>query len=218
MTQHSSAVEQFDESDILEVEEVVDTHDVPELELEEEAEAQASSNESGEPEYSSPHANDHNSQSNQSKVVEISKTEADSLDLTQHENKSTSLAQSAPNELSTEEASEKQSPIQTAEQQFATAVHYINVENNHYLGAKWFRKAGMQGHAKAQMYLGLMFIKGEGVPKSLFHAYCWLTLASCQNLETAKEARKNLEPYLTAAEINASLRLAAERIEHIFSI
>lgn len=210
MTQHSSAVEQFDESDILEVEEVVDTHDVPELELEEEAETQTSSHESSQ--------SDHSSQSNQSKIVEMSKTETDALDLTQHENQSTSLTQATSNELSTEEASEKQSPIQTAEQQFATAVHYINVENNHYLGAKWFRKAGMQGHAKAQMYLGLMFIKGEGVPKSLFHAYCWLTLASCQNLETAKEARKNLEPYLTAAEINASLRLAAERIEHIFSI
>ncbi len=107
-------------------------------------------------------------------------------------------------------------PVETADQQFATGVHQIKSLGNHYLGAKWFRKAGMQGHAKAQFYLGLMFIKGEGVPKSLFHAYCWLSLASCQNFEEAKAARKNLEPYLTAKEMNAALRLAADRIEQIF--
>ncbi|MCY7294136.1 tetratricopeptide repeat protein [Alteromonas sp. a30] len=108
------------------------------------------------------------------------------------------------------------SPVETANQQFATGVHQIKAMGNHYLGAKWFRKAGMQGHAKAQFYLGLMFIKGEGVPKSLFHAYCWLSLACCQNFEEAKTARKNLEPYLTAKEMNSALRLAADRIEQIF--
>lgn len=107
-------------------------------------------------------------------------------------------------------------PVETADQQFSTGVHQIKSLGNHYLGAKWFRKAGMQGHAKAQFYLGLMFIKGEGVPKSLFHAYCWLSLACCQNFEEAKVARKNLEPYLTAKEMNAALRLAADRIEQIF--
>lgn len=110
------------------------------------------------------------------------------------------------------------SPEQTPDTQFATGVHYIKNVQNHYLGAKWLRKAGMQGHAKAQFYLGLLFLKGEGVPKSFFHAYCWLSLAACQNLNEAIEARKKLEPYMTAREINASLKLAAERAEQIFDI
>ncbi len=125
------------------------------------------------------------------------------------------LGSDATTELSTN-SELKASPLESPEQQFSTGVHYIKAHNNHYLGAKWFRKAGMQGHAKAQFYLGIMFIKGEGVPKSLFHAYCWLSLASCQNYEEAKVARKNLEPFLTAAEMNSALRLAADRIEQIF--
>lgn len=124
----------------------------------------------------------------------------------------TSLDTTNQTELTTHD----KSPMESAEHQFSAGVQYIKSQGNHYLGAKWFRKAGMQGHAKAQFYLGLMFIKGEGVPKSLFHAYSWLSLACCQNYEEAKIARKNLEPFLTAAEMNAAMKLAAERIEQIF--
>lgn len=132
------------------------------------------------------------------------------------ENSIMQMASSSDAAENTELAAHEKSPMETAEHQFATGVQYIKSQGNHYLGAKWFRKAGMQGHAKAQFYLGLMFIKGEGVPKSLFHAYSWLSLACCQNYEEAKVARKNLEPYLTAADMNAAMKLAAERIEQIF--
>ncbi len=108
-------------------------------------------------------------------------------------------------------------PEQLPGKQFATGVHYIKHENNHYLGGKWLRKAAMQGHPKAQLYLGLMFIKGEGVPKSLFHAYCWLSLAACQDVNEAKDARKKLQSHLTAKEINASLKHAADLLEQIHS-
>lgn len=109
---------------------------------------------------------------------------------------------------------EEQSPAK----QFATGIHYIKFENNHYLGAKWFRKAAMQGHPKAQLYLGLLFLKGEGVPKSHFHAYAWLTLAANQDLAEAKDARIKLEPHLSAANINASLKHAADILEKIHGL
>lgn len=104
---------------------------------------------------------------------------------------------------------------QTASQQFAKAIQFIKKDNNHYLGAKWFRKAAMQGHAKAQLYLGLMFLKGEGLPKSFFHAYSWLSLAACQEVVEAKAALQKLEPHLTAKETKAALKYAANLIESI---
>lgn len=106
---------------------------------------------------------------------------------------------------------------QPASRQFATAVKYIKSDNNHYLGAKWFRKAAMQGHVKAQLYLGLMFLKGEGLPKSFFHAYAWLSIAACQNNAEAREALNKLEPYLTTKETKAALKHAACLMEDILA-
>ncbi|MBE1298911.1 MAG: hypothetical protein GJ680_03235 [Alteromonadaceae bacterium] len=109
-------------------------------------------------------------------------------------------------------------PEQSAGKQFSTGIHYIKYEDNHYLGAKWFRKAGLQGHAKAQLYLGLMFIKGEGVPKSLFHAYAWITLANCQKLPEAENAIKQLAQHLTAKQKSAASKHAADLLEQIHTL
>lgn len=106
-------------------------------------------------------------------------------------------------------------PEQLPHKQFATGIHYIKFEKNHYLGGKWLRKAAMQGHAKAQLYLGMLFVQGNGVPKSMFHAYAWFSLAACQDIPEAVDARKKLEPRLTAKEINASLRYAADLLDKI---
>lgn len=106
-------------------------------------------------------------------------------------------------------------PEQLPHKQFATGIHYIKFEKNHYLGGKWLRKAAMQGHAKAQLYLGMLFVQGNGVPKSMFHAYAWFSLAACQDIAEAVDARKKLEPRLTAKEINASLRYAADLLDKI---
>ena len=109
-----------------------------------------------------------------------------------------------------EQTSQKQPPQQTPGQQFATALHYIKQENDHAVAARWFRKAAMQGHARSQMYLGLLFVQGNGVPKSFFHAYAWFSLSASQNLTEAISARKKLEPHLTAKDCNAALKYAAD--------
>jgi TPR repeat protein len=107
------------------------------------------------------------------------------------------------------------SPTQSPSKQFTTAIYYAKHENNYYLAAKWFRKAALRGHAKAQFYLGMLFCKGDGVPRSLFHAYSWFSLAACQHVEEAIQARKKLEPSLTSKEIQQSLKLAADRFDQI---
>jgi len=106
-------------------------------------------------------------------------------------------------------------PEQSSSKQFATAIHYARHEQDYYLAAKWFRKAAMQGHSKAQFYLAMLFVKGQGVPKSIFHAYSWLSLACCQQLTEAIEARKQLEPHLTAKQMQSALKVAADRFEQI---
>lgn len=106
------------------------------------------------------------------------------------------------------------SPLQDATQQFATAIHYYR-QNDHYLAARWFRKSAMQGHGKAQLYLAMLFIKGQGVPKSLFHGYSWLSLAASQNVNEAISARKQIEPHLTARQIQSALKVAADKYETI---
>ena len=226
MTQHSSAVEKIDEeADFLELEEgeldqvelnqvepnqveLNQVEDSPELVIEEGA-----SNDQEQSKESDSLDELH--------IIGLNKNVSSSSKPNLNESLSTSeLAMSTALDEYTSllNLHSEQYQQQSPEEQFASGIHCIKSEENHYLGAKWFQKAGMQGHAKAQFYLGLMFIKGEGVPKSLFHAYCWLTMASCQNLDVAKQAQKNLEPYLTTADISASSRLAAERIEQILAI
>jgi TPR repeat protein len=122
------------------------------------------------------------------------------------------------NELVTimkKEHSRDASPTQSPSKQFTTAIYYAKHENNYYLAAKWFRKAALRGHAKAQFYLGMLFCKGDGVPRSFFHAYSWFSLAACQNVQEAVHARKKLEPALTSLEIQKSLQLAADRFDQI---
>lgn len=104
--------------------------------------------------------------------------------------------------------------IESADTHYANAIQYAKNER-YYSAAKSFRKASMRGHGKAQFYLGLLFLKGDGVPKSFFHAYIWLSLAINQGVEEAKGIREQLQPYLTARDINSALRIAAERFEQI---
>ena len=105
--------------------------------------------------------------------------------------------------------------MQDPQNQFNTGVHYAKHKIDDYQAARWFRKAAMQGHAKAQFYLGVFFMKGQGVPKSYFHAYSWLSLAACQHLNQAVQARKQLESHLTTQETNAALKYSADLFEQM---
>ena len=48
--------------------------------------------------------------------------------------------------------------------------------------SKWYLKAANEGHAGAQRKLGMMYSKGEGVPKNDIEAYAWFFLAGASEI------------------------------------
>ena len=88
-------------------------------------------------------------------------------------------------------------------------------EKEYALAAKSFRRAAMLGHAKAQYYLGLLFVKGQGVPASLRHGYCWLLLAAKEREPAAMQLLKSLQQSMSADLIKKATELAADRFEAI---
>ncbi len=51
---------------------------------------------------------------------------------------------------------------------------------------KWFRKAADQGDANAQLNLGLMYRKGQGVPQDYVSAAVWFRKAAEQRIADAQ--------------------------------
>ena len=83
------------------------------------------------------------------------------------------------------------------------------------LAAKWMRLAAMSGNQRAQFYLGLFFIKGQGVPTSVFHGAVWLSLASSQGYEPAATALTDLRKHLATRRFKDAQCYAATLYEQI---
>ncbi len=52
------------------------------------------------------------------------------------------------------------------------------LEKNLPNAAEWYRKAAVQGHSRAQFYLGRMYERGEAVPQSSDEAFRWHSKAA----------------------------------------
>ncbi len=63
---------------------------------------------------------------------------------------------------------------------------------NDKAAAKWFNKAARQGHADAQISLGLMYENGRGVPANYLRAYMWYHLGSYNGNKTGSENKAKL--------------------------
>ena len=94
------------------------------------------------------------------------------------------------------------------------ALYYLKNEQP-ALAAKWMRLAAMSGDHRAQFYLGLFFIKGQGVPNSVFHGAVWLSLASSQGYEPATAALKDLRKHLSTRRFKDAQCYAATLYEQI---
>ncbi|MEE2025175.1 MULTISPECIES: SEL1-like repeat protein [Alkalimonas] len=88
-------------------------------------------------------------------------------------------------------------------------------KKDYAIAAQKFRQAAMLGHAKAQYYFGLMFLKGLGLPASAKHAYSWLLLAAKQRDTSAAQLLQSLQSKLPAELLQQATELAAERYESI---
>lgn len=97
------------------------------------------------------------------------------------------------------------------------ALNYLKNEQAP-LAAKWMRISAMGGNQRAQFYLGLFFVKGQGVPKSVFHAVAWLTLASSQEYKPATAALDDLRKYISTRRLADAQSYAAILYEQIHQL
>ncbi|MBE0379595.1 MULTISPECIES: tetratricopeptide repeat protein [Pseudoalteromonas] len=102
----------------------------------------------------------------------------------------------------------------TPENTVNKALYYLKNEQPP-LAAKWMRLAAMSGNHRAQFYLGLFFIKGQGVPNSVFHGAVWLSLASSQGYEPATAALTDLRKHLSTRRFKDAQCYAATLYEQI---
>jgi len=103
---------------------------------------------------------------------------------------------------------------ETSDKTVTKALYYLKNEQVP-LAAKWMRLAAMAGNHKAQFYLGLFFIKGQGVPSSIFHGAVWLTLASSQGYEPATITLADLRKHITTRRFKDAQCYAASLYEQI---
>ena len=73
-----------------------------------------------------------------------------------------------------------------------------------------FRLLAEQGHAQAQVNLGIIYSQGRGVLKDSVQAYRWYTLAAGQGGELAGKFKDHLEKSLTLEQLAEAQRLARE--------
>jgi len=73
---------------------------------------------------------------------------------------------------------------------------------------KEFRPLAEQGHAQAQVNLGIIYSQGRGVPKDSVQAYRWYTLAAGQGDDLAGKFKNHLEKSMTPDQIAQAQRLA----------
>ena len=97
------------------------------------------------------------------------------------------------------------------------ALYYLKNEQG-ALAAKWMRLAAMAGNYRAQFYLGLFFIKGQGVPQSIFHGAAWLSLAGSQGYEPAIEAMSDIRKHISTKRLKDAQCYAASLYEQIHQL
>ena len=71
-----------------------------------------------------------------------------------------------------------------------------------------FRPLAEQGNAKAQNVLGVMFRKGEGVPKNPARAHMWFSFAAARGDAAAKAELRDMSRTMTREEISQAEAMA----------
>ena len=73
-----------------------------------------------------------------------------------------------------------------------------------------FRLLANQGHAQAQVNLGIMSSQGRGVPKDSVQAYRWYTLAAGQGDDLAGKFQDHLEKSMSLEQLAEAQLLEAK--------
>jgi TPR repeat protein len=70
--------------------------------------------------------------------------------------------------------------------------------------------AAVQGKTLAKAKLGVMYLKGQGIPKDYIQAHKWFNLAAADGNKDAAGLRDYLASSMTPAQIETAQQLAAE--------
>jgi TPR repeat protein len=102
-----------------------------------------------------------------------------------------------------------------AKEQFCLGIQYergqFGLPQDYFQSAKWYRKAAEQGHAGAQLYLGLYLAQGKGVKQNLIEAFKWIDLARRGNAfdrVAAQDTLNRLVQLMTADQIAEGMALS----------
>jgi TPR repeat protein len=72
----------------------------------------------------------------------------------------------------------------------------------------WFQRAAEQGHPVAELYLGVMYAEGRGVPQDYVRAYMWFSLSAVQGEQRAVKILEMAVRRMTPAQINEAQKPA----------
>ncbi len=76
--------------------------------------------------------------------------------------------------------------------------------------AKWYLKAADQGMVWAQRQLGLMHLRGQGIPQDNVQAHFWLGLAADAGDNESRLGQKAASTCMSDAEISQAEELARD--------
>jgi len=131
----------------------------------------------------------------------------------------TALAQPASANLNTHVTEDRWSLVllETPAGQYNAGITLFVTVQNYTGAARWFKKAALRGHAKAQAILGSLHALGLGVPEDRIRAYAWLSLAlprlKGDALDQAAKQYEELNRLLTVEQISNARQLA-ETLRH----
>lgn len=76
--------------------------------------------------------------------------------------------------------------------------------------AKWYRKAAEQEYPDAQYNLGVLYLKGQGVPQDYVMAHMYFNLAAIHGDKGALKAKNIVEKNMSSSQLEKSQDLARE--------
>jgi TPR repeat protein len=96
-----------------------------------------------------------------------------------------------------------------AQAQYALGGFYergdLGLPQDYTKAATWYRRAAEQGHAGAQLYLGILLAQGKGTDRDVVEAYKWIALAKGGNAldrAAAAETQGRLVALMTLAQVS----------------
>ena len=86
------------------------------------------------------------------------------------------------------------------------------LSGDYALAARLFRPLAEQGDARAQVYLGMLYTEGQGIPQDFIRAHMWYTVAAAalsgDDGKAAMKRRDDVASRMTAAQMEKAQEMA----------